>query len=314
MNTLDLFAGVGGVRLGFDNNGFKCVFANDIEPKTKPTYDLNFEKTKLHIEDINDISINSLPHFDILTGGFPCQAFSVAGKREGFNDQVKGTLFFHIAEILRLRQPKAFFLENVSQLLTHDNGNTFITIQQVIKDLGYHLHYKVLKSSDFNVPQGRRRLFLVGFQDDVPFTFPEPIPLTKTIQDLLEPSVSPEYFIHKQHKFYQPIIDGVIKTDTIYQWRRRYVRENKSNLCPTIVATVGGVLTLVKTQQGVRQLTPRELFRFQGFPDTYQLPDYSYQILHHQVGNSVTVPIVDAIAKQMMRSLSGCISWEPVVA
>ena len=303
MNTLDLFAGVGGVRLGFDNNGFKCVFANDIEPKTKLTYDLNFNKTKLHIEDINDISINSLPHFDVLTGGFPCQAFSIAGKRLGFNDEVKGTLFFHIAEILRLRKPKAFLLENVSQLLTHDNGNTFITIQQVISDLGYHLHYKVLKSSDFNVPQGRKRLFLVGFLDDVPFKFPEPVPLTRTIQDLLEPSVDTEYLIHKDHRFAKPIIDGVVKTDTIYQWRRSYLRENKSKLCPTITASIGGVLTLVKTEQGVRRLTPRELFRFQGFPDTYQLPDLSYQVLHHQAGNSVTVPVITALSSQIKKYL-----------
>jgi DNA (cytosine-5)-methyltransferase 1 len=303
--TLDLFAGVGGVRLGFDNAGFKCSFANDIEPKTKITYDLNHDKPKLHIEDINDISIDGLPHFDVLCGGFPCQTFSVAGKRLGFNDEAKGTLFFHLAEILRIRKPKAFFLENVKNLLNHDNGATFDVIKRIVAGLGYNLHYKVLKSSNYGVPQGRERIFLVGFKDDVPFEFPEYIPLQNKVEDIIGDSEDESLYIRPGHKFYEPIIAGVTKTDTVYQWRRNYLRENKSKVCPTLTAQMMGCLNLVRVKDGVRMLTAREMFRFQGFPDSFQLPEeLSYKDLHHQVGNSVSVPVVEAVAKQMMKALN----------
>ena len=298
--------------MGFDNAGFTCAFANDIEPKTKITYDANFpsssdktdNKTKLHIEDIYDISPSYFPHFDVLTGGFPCQSFSCAGKRLGFSDGDRGNLFFQIADILRIRKPKAFLLENVKNLVSHDNGKTFEVVLNTLKDLGYYVHYKVLNTKDFGVPQNRQRIFIVGFREDVPFEFPTGQPLTTRIQDLLEPLVDSNYFITEDHRHAKPILEGVLKSDTVYQWRRNYLRENKSKVCPTITASMNGVLTLVKTDAGVRQVTPRELFRFQGFPDSYVLPDLSYQALHHQAGNSVSVPVIEAIARQMKMVLT----------
>ena len=290
--------------MGFDNAGFTCAFANDIEPKTKITYDANFPKTKLHIEDIYDISPSYFPHFDVLTGGFPCQSFSCAGKRLGFSDGDRGNLFFQIADILRIRKPKAFLLENVKNLVSHDNGKTFEVVLNTLKDLGYYVHYKVLNTKDFGVPQNRQRIFIVGFREDVPFEFPTGQPLTTRIQDLLEPLVDSKYFITEDHRHSQPILEGVLKSDTVYQWRRNYLRENKSKVCPTITASMNGVLTLVKTDTGVRQVTPRELFRFQGFPDTYVLPDLHYSVLHHQAGNSVSVPVIEAIARQMKMVLT----------
>ena len=301
MKTLDLCSGVGGMTLGFHNSGFKTSFACDIEPKCKITYDLNF-KNKLTVEDLFNISPSYYPDFDVLVAGFPCQSFSIAGKRKGFEDGMRGNVFFQLAEILRIRQPQAFLFENVKNLLHHDNGNTFNTIKQILKELGYHIHYKVLNTKDFDVPQNRERIFIVGFREDVPFTFPAPVVPTKTIRDLLEPSVSPEYFITDEHKHYEPIVSGVTNPNTIYQWRWSYVRENKSNLCPTITASCS-TPTLVKVTDGVRKITPRELFRFQGFPDTYNLPDLSYRQLHHQAGNSVSVPVITALSSEIKRYL-----------
>jgi DNA (cytosine-5)-methyltransferase 1 len=298
MLTLDLCSGVGGISMGFDNAGFKTNFACDIEPKCKITYDLNFTKPKLHIQDLFEISPTWYPDFDVLVAGFPCQTFSIAGKRLGFADQTKGTIFFELAEILRIRKPKAFMFENVKNLVGHDEGRTFKVIQDILIDLGYHIHFKVLNTKDFDTPQNRERIFIVGFREDVPFVFPEPLTPTQTIQDLLETDVDEQYFIRSDHKHYTPINEGVTKTDTIYQWRWSYIRENKSKVCPTITAS-NSTPTLVRVDGGVRKLTPRELFRFQGFPDSYVLPDLPYATLHHQAGNSVSVPVIEAIAKQM---------------
>jgi DNA (cytosine-5)-methyltransferase 1 len=303
LSTLDLCSGVGGVTLAFSNAGFKTTFACDINPKVKATYDLNFDKPKLVVDDIFSISPSFYPDFDVLLAGFPCQSFSVSGKRLGFKEEGRGTVFFQLAEILRIRKPKAFLFENVKGLVGHDDGHTFQTIQDVLKSLGYHVHYKVLNSKNFGVPQNRERIFIVGFQDEVDFKFPENLPTTPDIREILETDVDKEYFITPEHKHYNAIIEGVTREDTVFQWRRSYIRENKRGVCPTITASLGGVLTLVKTKDGVRKLTPRELFRAQGFPDSYQLPDASYATLHHQAGNSVTVPVVEAIAREMMKVL-----------
>lgn len=303
MKTLDLFAGVGGFRLAFDNVGYKCAFANDIDKNAKTTYDLNFQKPSLHLEDIYDIAINHFPDFDVLTGGFPCQSFSIAGKRLGFQDGARGNLFYQIADIIRLRRPKAFLLENVKALFNHDNGKTFSIIINTLQDLGYDVHYKVLNSKDYNVPQNRERVFIVGFDKPTPFTFPTAVNPDVGFRDLLETDVDQSYYITPDHKHYQVISEGVSSFDTVYQFRWSYVRANKKSLCPTITAA-NAVPTLVKVQDGIRKLTPRELFRFQGFPDTFQLPDLSYRLLHHQAGNSVTVPVIQAIAEQMKPFLS----------
>jgi len=160
IKSIDLFAGIGGMRLGFENAGCETVFSNDFEPACKITYDLNFNTSKLHIEDIRNINPQSLPEFDILLGGFPCQAFSIAGHRQGFNDDKdRGNLFFYIADIIKEKQPTAVFLENVKNLVGHDNGNTFATIKSILNDLDYHVKHKVLNTMEYgNVPQNRERV------------------------------------------------------------------------------------------------------------------------------------------------------------
>lgn len=307
MKTIDLFAGIGGMRLGFENAGFEAVFSNDFEPACKITYDMNFEKSKLHIEDIRNITPESLPDFDFLLGGFPCQAFSIAGYRQGFEDQKdRGNLFFYIAKILEVKQPEGFFLENVKNLVGHDNGNTFKTIQRILAGLGYYFQYKVLNTMEYgNVPQNRERIYIVGFKNKEYFDnfyFPRPIKLTKTVRDYLEDNVDQKYY-YDGKPLYDRIKDDVTDENKVYQWRRKYVRDNKKNVCPTLTANMGmggHNVPIIKDAHGIRKLTPLECVRLQGFPEWYQLPDISDSALYKQAGNSVSVPVIEAIAKQIV--------------
>jgi len=297
MNTIDLFAGCGGIHIGMESAGFSTVFANDINPDCKPTWEANFD-TELTVKDLNLIEPNELPDFDCLTGGFPCQPFSMAGKRLGFKD-TRGTLFFKIAEILHVRRPQTFLLENVKQLYHHDEGRTFKTILRVLQeDLGYTVYYKILNSKDFGIPHNRERVFIVGFRDKVDFKFPEPVGLNLKVKDLLDDKVDEKYYYREDHKHFKLINKEVTNPDKIYQWRWSYVRENKKDLCPTILAS-NMQPVLIKTSRGIRTITPREGFRLQGFPESFVLPDLSDRKLFHQIGNSVTVPVINAIANNI---------------
>lgn len=306
LKTIDLFAGIGGIRIGFENAGFETVFSNDFEPTCKTTYDLNFSHPQLYIQDIRNIDPTNIPDFDFLLGGFPCQAFSIAGHRQGFDDEKdRGNLFFYIAKILEAKQPEGFLLENVKNLVGHDNGNTFKVITSVLNNLGYKFHYKVMNTMEYgNVPQNRERVYIVGFKTDDyynNFKFPQPVTLTKTVRDYLEPTVDKKYYYNGK-PLYDRIKDDVIDESKIYQWRRKYVRENKKNVCPTLTANMGSGghnVPIIKDSIGIRKLTPLECVRLQGFPETYKLPDISNSALYKQAGNSVSVPVIEAIAKQI---------------
>lgn len=309
--TIDLFAGVGGIRLGFEKAGFNTVFANDFEPKCKETYDLNFKDSKLVIEDIRKIGIDDLPQFDFLLGGFPCQAFSIAGYRQGFNDtKDRGNLFFDIARIIEKRKPEGFLLENVKNLKSHDNGKTFKIIEQTLIDLGYCVKAKVLNSMEYgNIPQNRERIYIVGFKNKdycEKFEFPTPVRLTQKITDLLENNVLEKYYYNGK-PLYARLKDFVKEEGKVYQWRRQYVRENKSGVCPTLTAnmgTGGHNVPIIKDKKGIRKLTPLECARIQGFPNDYKLPKLADSALYKQFGNSVSVPVIEAVAKQMMKAIS----------
>jgi len=308
--TIDLFAGVGGIRLGFENAGFQTVFANDFEPQCKNTYDLNFKDSKLVVEDIRKIGIDDLPKFDFLLGGFPCQAFSIAGYRQGFNDEKgRGNLFFDIARILDARKPEGFLLENVKNLKSHDGGKTFKIIQETLENLGYHLKIKVLNSMEYgNIPQNRERVYMVGFRNknySEKFEFPSPVKLTVKITDLLEKDV-PEKYYYNGKPLFEKLKGSVKEEGKVYQWRRQYVRENKSGVCPTLTANMGmggHNVPIIKDKKGIRKLTPLECFRIQGFPKDYALPKISDSSLYKQAGNSISVPVVEAVAKQMMKAM-----------
>ncbi len=308
--TIDLFAGVGGIRIGFEKAGFKTVFANDFEAQCRDTYDLNFKDSKLVVEDIRKIDVDDLPKFDFLLGGFPCQAFSIAGYRQGFNDEKgRGNLFFDIVRILKAKKPEGFLLENVKNLKSHDGGKTFEIIEDALKDLGYHVKVKVLNTMEYgNIPQNRERIYIVGFRNKLysdRFEFPGPIKLTTKITDLLEKNVSEKYYYNNKPLF-EKLKNSVKEEGKVYQWRRQYVRENKSGVCPTLTAnmgTGGHNVPIIKDKKGIRKLTPLECFKIQGFPENYILPKISDSALYKQAGNSVSVPVVEAVAKQMMKAM-----------
>lgn len=308
--TLDLFAGIGGIRMGFERAGFETIFGNDFDAYCKLTYDLNFKTIPLRVADIAKVKSSELPDFDILLGGFPCQPFSIAGYRRGFLDTGRGDLFFEIVRILHDKKPQAVFLENVKNLRTHDGGKTFKIISDALEDLGYYVKVKILNSAEYgNVPQNRERVYIVGFKSKKQldaFDFPKPLKLTKKVSDLLDKYVDKKYY-YNDSALYPILKKEIIKKGVVYQWRRKYVRENKSGVCPTLTANMGmggHNVPLIKDDKGIRKLTPRECARFQGFSNSYKLPkDLSDTKLYKQFGNSVTTTVIERVAKQVRKAL-----------
>ena len=314
MNKLtcaSFFAGVGGIDLGFKNI-CNIVYANEFDKYAAFTFEANFPIT-VDQRDINNVPEKELPDFDILLGGFPCQAFSVAGYREGFKDKKgRGELFFELARIIKAKKPKVIFLENVKNLVGHDHGNTFRVILDTLQSLGYHVKYQVLNAlTHGNVPQNRERIYIVGFRKKSEynkFEFPNSIPLEKSIHDLINPALDDDklFYTPDRCSFYKELVNSVTKEDTVYQWRRKYVRENKSNACPTLTAnmgTGGHNVPIIKTELGIRKLSPKECFLFQGFPDEFKLPEIANTHLYKQAGNSVVVPVVERIAASIANAL-----------
>lgn len=308
--TLDLFAGVGGIRLGFEKAGFNTVFANDFEKSCKNTYDLNFKTSKLIVEDIRKIGVDDLPDFDFLLAGFPCQAFSIAGYRKGFEDKDRGNLFFDIARIIKAKRPAGFLLENVKNLKGHDGGKTFKIIEETLTSLGYHIKSKVLNSMEYgNIPQNRERIYIVGFKNKKyldNFEFPKPVKLNIKIKDVLDEKVNEKYYYNGKPLF-EKIKNDIKEQNKVYQWRRKYVRENKKGVCPTLTANMGmggHNVPIIKDKKGIRKLTPTECFRIQGFPKNYKLPkDLADSALYKQAGNSVTVTVIENIAKEIKKAI-----------
>ncbi|MFD2908363.1 DNA cytosine methyltransferase [Flavobacterium ardleyense] len=312
-----LYAGVGGICLGFKNSGFKLEWANEIDKNACITYRANFEHN-LHEADIWALDPNELPKVDVLTAGFPCQPFSVAGYRKGFTDE-RGNHFFRIVDYINaLGKPKVVFLENVKNLKGHDKGKTFRIIEEAMNANGYSFQAAVLNTKDFgNVPQNRERIYMVCFRDEEDgtnlykdhFNFPEPIKLKKEISDILSSDKIDEKFYYREDKYMFPKLqEEMVNKNTIYQWRRQYTRENKSNVCPTLTAnmgTGGHNVPLVLTNTGIRKLIPKECFLFQGYPENFVLPStVSNAQLYKQAGNSVTVPVIERIAASIMNAIN----------
>ena len=308
LTVAGLFAGVGGIELGFQQAGFTPVFANEIDKHASITYRANHSHT-LSEGDIGELPSEELPKdLTVLAGGFPCQPFSVAGYRKGFEDD-RGNVFRDIVRLMQDRQPEVVFLENVKNLKGHDNGNTFKVINESLEASGYSVAAKVLNASEFgNIPQNRERIYIIGFKNpdaNARFQWPEPIPLTTKLSDLIDfrRKVDPKYYYTDERPFWDMLASGVTKTNTMYQWRRQYVRENKSGVCPTLTANMGmggHNVPLIKTRYGIRKLTPRECFNLMGFDPGFQLPEeLAISQLYKQAGNSVVVPVVKRIASQI---------------
>jgi DNA (cytosine-5)-methyltransferase 1 len=278
---IDLFAGIGGFHMAFHNLGAECVFVSEWDEPARQTYQANFEKispglfeqgSNKFAGDITKVATADIPDFDILTGGFPCQPFSQAGLKKGFGE-TRGTLFFDIARIIKEKQPKAFFIENVRGLLKHDNGNTFEVIRRTIDGLGYSLFYKVVFASDFGVPQHRPRLFMVGFRDkSIEFEFPKPQELKMTMSDVFGGKAAKEVG-------YTLRVGG---RDSGISDRRNW--------------------DAYMVDGEVRRLTPKEGLRMQGFPDGFVFPVSEAQAMK-QLGNSVAVPAIQAVANEIIKKL-----------
>lgn len=312
LKVASLFAGIGGICYGFKQAGAQIVWANEIDKDACKTYRHNFGNEYLVEGDIKLVDPNDIPEIDILNGGFPCQAFSVAGYRKGFEDE-RGNLFFEIERILKVKKPRAILLENVKNLEGHDHGNTYKVIKSRLEAIGYHVDQRVFNTMEYgNVPQHRERIYIVGFLDEEDFKkfkFPEPIALTKTIHDIIDVTEKkPVGFYYENSKYYPELKKTMVNKNTVYQWRRVYCRENKSNVCPTLTAnmgTGGHNVPLIIDDYGIRKLTPEECVGFQGFPPVFSFPnDISNASKYKQAGNSVSVPVIKRIAEEIVKALS----------
>ena len=327
--SIDLFAGIGGIRLGFDKafgNRIKTVFVSEWDEHARKTYRANFCDDFEISGDITKIEEKSIPNFDICLAGFPCQAFSLAGQRKGFKDDYKGmsrgTLFFDVARICAEKKPKVIFCENVKGLIIHDKGRTFKIIMETLNEIGYTPFYAILNSRNFGVPQNRERIYIVAFRKDIApneFIFPNATDSTKRIIDIIEEKPVPaKYYLSecyietlKRHKerhiakgngFGYEIRDlndvaGAIVCGGMGRERNLIIDKRQTDLTPT-THIKGNINT-----EGIRKMTPREWARLQGFPDTYKLILADVH-LYKQFGNSVTVPVIEAIAKKIKEVLS----------
>lgn len=317
LNTVAaFFSGVGGIELGFKQTGkFRVVYANEFDKNAQLTYEINYEDDNLIFDkrDIHEVKTTEVPKSDVIVGGFPCQAFSIAGYRKGFDDD-RGDLFFELLRIIKSNKPRAIFIENVKNMVTHDHGNTFKIIREALTMNGYYIKWKVMNSKEYgNIPQNRERIYIVGFRSKeafLNFSFPNPIPLETKLADVINFSeeVSERYY-YKEGKqpFYDKLETEVTSQETVYQWRRQYVRENKSGVVPTLTAnmgTGGHNVPIIKGDYGIRKLTPRETFNVQGFPEEFKLLEtIAHGQLYKQAGNSVVVPVIKRIAKEIANAL-----------
>ena len=308
---IDLFSGIGGFRLAFDSVGAKCVFSADIDKHACETYKLNFNDYPL--KDVSKIDSQNIPNFDILCAGFPCQPFSIAGERKGFQD-TRGTLFFDIERILKDKQPQVFILENVKGLVSHDQGKTLKVILKTLTDkLNYNVTSKVINSYDYGVPQNRERIYIIGFKNkNIEFEFPQKIDDKMNLNDILddditgsEISVTAKFNVInnlKKHKKYAEIKNNELLL--AYEIRKSRCTFRYDSLSPTLTAKMGtggnNVPVLVKQ---MRKLTTRECLRIQGFPDSYKIKPNNAQS-YKQIGNSVSVPVVTLLAKEIIKHIS----------
>ncbi|WP_281765476.1 DNA (cytosine-5-)-methyltransferase [Neptunitalea lumnitzerae] len=309
---IDLFAGIGGIRLAFQNNGGKCVFTSEWDSFAKKTYEANFGEVPFG--DITQVSEKEIPDHDILLGGFPCQPFSIAGvskknslgRQHGFLDKTQGTLFFDIARIIEHKKPKVFMLENVKNLVSHDKKKTFKVITETLTELGYSIHYKVLDAK-YYVPQHRERIIIVGFKKSVfkekeTFEFPKPPNVELAIREILEKKVDPKYTL----------------SDKLWNYLQEYKKKHQAKgngfgfgltdlngVSRTLSARYykdGAEILIPQKGKNPRRLTPRECARIQGFPDKFIIPVSNNQA-YKQFGNSVAMPLIQAIGKNIVKEL-----------
>ncbi len=321
-----LFSGIGGIETGFEKAGFKILWSNENDPYSVRSFQHNY-KHKLYPNDIRKLNFKKIKPVDVLVGGFPCQAFSVAGYRKGFRDP-RGNLFFEICRAITElpKMPKAVMLENVKNIRGHDNGKTARVITKSLRELGYSVFWNLFNTSiHTDIPQNRERTFIIGFKDEADWDFEPnkktsssifnshlPLPKSKTKKKLKEmfdkDDIDERYYYKQSAYMYKDLKKAIVSKNTVYQWRRVYVRENKSGECPTLTAnmgTGGHNVPLIKDDLGIRKLTPRECLNFQGFPKSFKFPvDMPISQRYKQAGNAVTVNLIQKIAKILNKSIT----------
>ena len=311
------FAGVGGIDAGFEKTGqFETIYANEFDLYPAETMELNFP-IKVDVRDIKDVKIEEIPDFDVMLAGFPCQAFSIAGLRKGFEDEKgRGVLFFELLHVIKVKKPNIVFLENVKNLVSHDNGNTFRVILNELEKEGYYIKYSVLNAMEYgNVPQNRERIYIVGFKDIEQyenFEFPHPVELTRKLDDVIDFDKKLDdkyYYTEGKYKgnIYEKLVEAMDDDRAVYQWRRRYVRKNKSGVVPTLTANQGEGghnVCLIKVKDGIRKMTPHECFNTKGFDKDFKLPiNQAESRLYKQAGNSVCVSVINRIAEKIIEAI-----------
>lgn len=309
--VVSLFAGIGGICLGFKQAGFKIVWANEKDAAACRTYRYNLGSEYLVEGDIRKIDMAQLPHADVLAAGFPCQSFSVAGLKKGFDD-TRGQLFFEVVRAIEAIRPPVVFLENVENLMEHDNGRTFQVIYTSLVELGYILRYQPMATHEYaNIPQTRRRVYIVAFRDyqtSQKFKFPEPVQLTTTALDFLDIKEEQHeiYYYRSDAQFDNYIRNMAVDTDGLYRVFDGRIKKYVQGKCPTLTASMSSPhnAAVLRDAWGVRRITLREALRFQGFPTSFYFPNtIKLQDAYKQIGNSVSIPVIQKIACEIQKVL-----------
>ena len=309
MQIASLFSGIGGIDLGFQQAGFEIVWANEMDAAACRTYRYNFPNANLIEGDIKKISEDIIPDFEVLVAGFPCQPFSIAGLQKGFKDR-DGNLFFEITRIIEKKRPKVVFLENVPNLMEHDEGKTFLVIYNSLAQLGYAVYYRVLSANEYgNLPQIRKRIYIVAVREDMAnqkFIYPDPIDLKLQSSDIIKRSVKQhDIYYYTEGHMYEQLISRMKDRMAIYRLTDTEVRWTKNRMCPTLTANMGthkDRVHVVWDDYGVRKLTLRECLDFQGFPKEFYFPKtITINDAYKQIGNTVPVSVVRRIAENIKK-------------
>lgn len=310
-SVCSLFSGIGGIDLGFIQAGFDIVWANEMDAAACRTYRHNFPNTNLIEGDIKRIATSDIPDCDVLTAGFPCQPFSIAGLQKGFKDR-DGNLFFEITRIIDAKRPKVVFLENVPNLMEHDDGKTFLVILNGLAQFGYTVYYRVLASNDYgNLPQIRKRIYIVAIREDISnrlYQYPEPMKLTLKSSDIINRSVKQhDIYYYTEGKMYDRLVAHMKDRKAIYRITDTEVRWTKNQMCPTLTANMGthkDRVHVVWDDYGIRKMTLRECLDFQGFPKEFYFPNtITIDDAYKQIGNTISVPVIARLATKIKEML-----------
>ena len=311
IKVCSLFSGIGGIDLGFKQAGFEIVWANEFDKDAATTYRHNFGADYLVEKDIRKVDVSEIPDFDVLVAGFPCQPFSIMGFRKGFNDP-RGNLFFEIARIAEAKQPKVIFLENVANLLEHDDGRSFLTVYNALAPQGYGFRYQLMDSIEYgNVPQHRTRIFIAAFKDEEAcekFSFPEKIELTVKLNDILKRDIKHDncYYYTDNSFYYENLKRIVTDKRALYKIYDSGVSKKAHYICPTLTANMGTYpdrVPIVLDDYGIRKITPYECLALQGYPDGFKFSGISMMSAYKQCGNSVVIPVIRRIAEKIKEVL-----------